>query len=131
MTTRAGKIKDIDKIARGRIFVAKEAKALGMVDEIGGVDQAIVYAAKDAGIEPGAYDVRIVPAPKSLGDLLTGGGGPEAANVFKPTIQINPDSILNAAPPQMRRTVARELQMLKMLQERPVVLMAPYTVTIK
>ena len=96
MKTRGGKIKDIDKVARGRIFLAQDAKALGMVDEIGGIDDALTYAAKKVGLEVDKYDVRIVPAPKTLGDLLMG-GGPEAAFKFKPTIQISPDSILNAA----------------------------------
>ncbi|HET6251113.1 MAG TPA: signal peptide peptidase SppA [Tepidisphaeraceae bacterium] len=129
MKTRGGKIKDIDKVARGRIFVASEAKALGMVDEIGGIEDALAYAAKDAGLDSGKYDVRIVPAPKSLGDLLMG-GGPEAAFAFKPTIQLSPDSILNAAPPDLRRSIARELQMVRMLQEHPVVLMSPFNVEI-
>jgi protease-4 len=130
MKTRGGKIKDIDKVARGRIFVASEAKDLGMVDEIGGIDEALTYAAKDVGLEPGKYDVRIVPAPKSLGDLIMGGGA-EAAYPFKPTIQISPDSVLNAVSPELRQTIARELQMVRMLQERPVVLMSPYNVTIR
>jgi protease-4 len=130
MKTRGGKIKDIDKVARGRIFVAKDAKALGMVDEIGGIDETLAYAAKDAGLEPGHYDVRIVPAPKTLGDILTGNGA-DAALAFKPTIQISPDSILNMASPELRRSIARELQMVRILQDRPVVLMSPYDVTIK
>jgi hypothetical protein len=57
------------------------------------------------------------------------GGGAETAFAFKPTIQLSPDSILNAAPPELRRSIARELQMVRMLQERPVVLMSPYNVT--
>jgi protease-4 len=130
MKTRAGKIKDIDKVARGRIFVAKDAKALGMVDEIGGIEEALAYAAKDAGIDAGKYDIRIVPAPKSLGDMIMGGGA-EAAFNFKPTVQISPDSILAAVSPRLRKTMARELQMLKILQDHPVVLMTPYNVTIK
>jgi protease IV len=130
MKTRAGKIKDIDKVARGRIFVAKDAKALGMVDEIGGIDEAIAYAAKDAGLGTGGYDVRIVPAPKTLGDIIMGGGA-DAAFQFKPTIQISPDSILGTVSPDLRRAMAREFQMLRILQQRPVVLMAPYSVTIK
>ncbi len=40
MSTRTGKIKDIDQVARGRIFIAKQAKDLGMVDEIGGIGAA-------------------------------------------------------------------------------------------
>ncbi|MDB5299040.1 MAG: Signal peptide peptidase SppA, partial [Phycisphaerales bacterium] len=61
MKTRAGKIKDIDQVARGRIFLAKQAKELGMVDEIGGIEDALADAAKKVGLDEGKYDVRIVP----------------------------------------------------------------------
>ncbi|HZL34849.1 MAG TPA: signal peptide peptidase SppA [Tepidisphaeraceae bacterium] len=130
MKTRTGKIKDIDKVARGRIFLAKDAKALGMVDEIGGTDDALAYAAHRVGLEPGKYDVRIVPAPKTLGDLIMGGGA-EAAFAFKPKIEIGADSILGAASPAVRKTLARNLHLLQILQERPIVLMTPFDVTIK
>ncbi|HWE01417.1 MAG TPA: signal peptide peptidase SppA [Tepidisphaeraceae bacterium] len=130
MKTRGGKIKDIDKVARGRIFLAKDAKALGMVDEIGGIDDALSYAAAKVGLEPGKYDIRIVPAPKSLGDIIMGNGA-EAAFALNPTVQINADSILGAVSPAMRKTMARQMQLLQVLRDRPVVLMAPYSVTIK
>ena len=74
MTTRKGKIKDIDAVARGRIFCAAQAKDLGMVDQIGGLEDAIAGAADDAGLGKTGYDVRVIPAPKTLGDILTGGG---------------------------------------------------------
>jgi protease-4 len=63
MTNRKGKIKDIDQVARGRIFVAKQAKELGMVDEIGGLSEAIKYAAAEVDFKE--YDVRTIPASKS------------------------------------------------------------------
>ncbi len=72
MTTRKGKIKDIDAVARGRIFSAQQAKDLGMVDRIGGIQDAIAYAAKQVNLKPGDYDVRVLPAPKTLADLLNG-----------------------------------------------------------
>lgn len=130
MTTRKGKIQDIDKVARGRIFVAKEAKALGMVDEIGGIEDALAYAAKDAGLKPNSYDVRVVPAPKTLSDILMGGGA-EAAFNFKPSIQLSPEAALRFAPPALQANLSREMQMLRILQKRPVMLLAPFTVTIK
>ncbi|MDB5332617.1 MAG: Signal peptide peptidase SppA [Phycisphaerales bacterium] len=130
MKTRAGKIKDIDQVARGRIFLAKQAKDLGMVDEIGGIDDALAYAATKVGLDEGKYDVRVVPQPKSLGDLLTG-GGPDAAFAFQPKIELKADAILGAVSPSLRKAMARELRMLQILQERPVVLMSPYNVTIK
>src|SRR5262249_10676023 len=64
MATRAGKIKDIDQVARGRIFLAKQALELGMVDAIGGVQDAIGYAAKQGKLS-GDYDVRVLPPPKT------------------------------------------------------------------
>src|SRR4029079_15493963 len=59
--TRKDKIKDIDQVARGRIFIAKQAKDLGMVDEIGGIEAAINYAAGKAKMTKGQFDVRVLP----------------------------------------------------------------------
>jgi protease-4 len=43
----------VDKIARGRIWSGEDAKGLGLVDHIGGLDQAVESAAKRAKIEKG------------------------------------------------------------------------------
>lgn len=132
MTNRAGKIKDIDAVARGRIFIAKQAKELGMVDELGGIEDAIQYAAREAGLKPGEYEVRSVPAPRSLGDFFGGGAdGPDAAMPFRPKIQISLDSVLNVMPSAMRHLVGQQLQMAELLQHRPVLLAAPFVITIK
>ena len=37
VSMRGSKIEDIDKVARGRIFLARQAKSLGLVDEIEGI----------------------------------------------------------------------------------------------
>src|SRR5206468_8117513 len=81
MATRKGKIGDIDKVARGRIFTARDAKSLGMVDEIGGIDAALAYTARRANLKEGAYDVRILPPSRTLADYF-GGGGSDAAMPF-------------------------------------------------
>ena len=129
MRTRGGKIRDIDKVARGRIFLAGQAKALGMVDEIGGVESAIAYAARKGGLEQGEYEVRILPQPKTLADILMG-NGPDATTPFKPRIEVN-DPLFQAVSPILRKAIGRELQMIQLLQDRPVVLVAPFEVTIR
>jgi protease-4 len=129
MTTRAGKIKNIDKVARGRIFLAGQAKKLGLVDEIGGVEDAMAFAAHKSGLKKGEYDVRILPQPRSLADLLMG-NGPEAAVPFKPTIEIK-DPLVEGLAPALRKSLGHQLQMLELLQDRPVVLVAPFDVTIR
>ena len=126
---RGEKIKDIDKIARGRIFLAGQAKALGMVDEIGGVEDAISYAAKKGGVQPGQYDVRILPQPKTLGDILTGNGA-EVASAIKPKIEFK-DPIIQALSPALRKTLGHQLRIIQLLQDRPVALVAPFDVTVK
>jgi protease-4 len=55
----------VDKIARGRIWSGQEAKRLGLVDELGGLDQALESAAKRAKLEKG-YRVYYVEQPRSF-----------------------------------------------------------------
>jgi len=43
----------VDKIARGRIWSGEDAKGLGLVDQLGGLEQAVESAAKRAKLEKG------------------------------------------------------------------------------
>ncbi|HEX8915460.1 MAG TPA: signal peptide peptidase SppA [Humisphaera sp.] len=134
MTTRKGKIKDIDLVARGRIFVARQAKELGMVDEIGGLGAAVAGAAKKGGLKAGEYDVRQIPAPKTLGDLLSGNGTDpfaQTAAKLRPTVKIEFDGLFAQLSPDLQRQVRNHILLGQLLQKRPVVLMSPYQVTVK
>lgn len=57
-------------IAGGRVWSGEQAKAVGLVDEIGGLDAAIARAAEDAGLEKGAYEVVHLPKPKDFFEVL-------------------------------------------------------------
>jgi protease-4 len=131
MSTRKNRISDIDKVARGRIFLASQAKQLGMIDEIGGVEQAISYAANKVNLKDGNYDVRVLPAPKTLADLLGGGGADAAAPIIQPKITIAPDSVLNLVDPQTRKLIGQQVQLIQLLQNKPICLMSPYVMTTK
>jgi protease-4 len=41
----------VNAIARGRVWTGKDAVKIGLVDELGGLKDAIAYAAKEAGLE--------------------------------------------------------------------------------
>ena len=43
--------KQVNVIARGRVWTGKDAVSIGLVDELGGLKDAIAYAAKEAGLE--------------------------------------------------------------------------------
>jgi len=61
--------KPIDDLAGGRVYTGRQALELGLVDKIGGLDDAIALAARKADL-PQGYDVRIVPHTKNFMELL-------------------------------------------------------------
>lgn len=44
-------VEEIDEIAQGRVWTGQRAKELGLVDELGDLEDAIMIAAREAGIE--------------------------------------------------------------------------------
>jgi protease-4 len=59
----------VNKIARGRIWSGEDAKGLGLVDELGGLDEAVASAAKRAKLAKG-YRVWYVEKEKSFREKL-------------------------------------------------------------
>ena len=59
----------VDKIARGRVWSGEDAKGLGLVDQLGGLDQAIESAAKRAKLQKG-YRVWYIEKEKSFREKL-------------------------------------------------------------
>jgi protease-4 len=55
-----------DSIARGRVWIGADARERGLVDSIGGLDEAIAAAAVRAGLEKGAYGQRYLEPEQSL-----------------------------------------------------------------
>ena len=61
----------IESLAQGKIYAGLRAKELGLIDDIGGLDDAIKLAARQAGIKDGEpYNLRTLPRPKTIIDLL-------------------------------------------------------------
>ena len=61
--------KPIDELAAGRVFTGQQALDLGLVDKIGGLDDAIRHVADQAKLKE--YDVRVYPEPKNFLEVLT------------------------------------------------------------
>jgi len=59
----------VEEIAQGRVWSGVEAKKLGLVDEIGGLDAAIIFAAQKAGLGSN-YKVVEYPRPKELVEAI-------------------------------------------------------------
>ncbi|MGW8369536.1 MAG: S49 family peptidase, partial [Gammaproteobacteria bacterium] len=56
-THRARDIDSIEQAAQGRVWIGSEAQELGLVDRLGGLDQAVASAAELAGLAPGEYAI--------------------------------------------------------------------------
>ena len=64
-------IDDVHAIAQGRVWTGRQAKALGLVDELGGMREAVAVAKERAGIDAD-QEVTLVPypRPRSFFELL-------------------------------------------------------------
>lgn len=65
---REQSFEDIDKVARGRVWIGARARELGLVDELGTLDEAIQSAANRAGLD--GFSVDYVDRELSWGEQL-------------------------------------------------------------
>ena len=69
-TARKLKRETVQEIAQGRVWSGAEAKKLGLVDEIGGLDTAVKYAATKANLNSN-YRLTEYPQRKELAEAIT------------------------------------------------------------
>ncbi len=80
-------VEDVDKIAQGRVWTGERAQALGLVDNLGGLQTAIARAKELAKIPAGEkVSLELLPPRRSLlGRLLSLAGGADSSTaVFSP-----------------------------------------------
>ncbi len=77
---RSGKITqaEVAKIADGRVFTGEEAMSLKLVDQLGSIDDAVLAAAKLAGIKGDPATIWPKRREATLFDVLTDGGDAKA-----------------------------------------------------
>jgi len=63
-------IEKLKSIAGGRVWTGEQAKELGLVDVLGGLDEAIAIAAGKVNLKAGDFQVKYYPYPKSDLDRL-------------------------------------------------------------
>ncbi len=132
--------KPLDQIAGGRVYTGKQALELGLVDKIGGLNQAISYAVSKASLED--YDIRVIPRPKDfitmLMDEYSGQGEkptdismPDATNLFigNPTFKTLFD-LLRKTEPQRAKALYQALQRIELIRRENVIMMMPFDMVI-
>lgn len=133
--------KPIDEIAGGRVYTGKQALDLGLVDQIGGLQQAVEYAATKASLKD--YEVLVLPEPKDfftqLIDEFSGEGErptditlPGATSLFADYPAIAPLlDLLRKTEPQRAQALVQALQRIELLRRENVILMMPFDMVLQ
>lgn len=132
--------KPIDEIAGGRVYTGKQALELGLVDKIGGLKEAIDFAASKASIED--YEVRVIPRPKDfitmlMEDVSGEGESPTDISLRNPTsLMANMPTIkpildlLRKTEPQRAEALYQALQRVELIRKEGVIMMMPFDLVI-
>lgn len=116
----------LEKLARGRVYTGQQAKALGLVDELGTLDDAIASAKGLAGMGSDDNELLILPEPPNFLDALLGplGGMSEDASLNAVVAKLGlPDAVL--------AQIGKLGQALKLFSAEPVVSILPYQIQIR
>jgi len=134
---RADKLaRPIEKLAGGRIYTGKQAVELGMVDRIGGLSEAIEYAAAQASISD--YEVRVIPRPKDfftvIMETMSGkgenptdisvSGSAKLIDSISPSLQ-SVFTILGRIDPLRARAFRRVVERIELINREGVALLMP------
>jgi protease-4 len=69
---RSAPVAKIDAVAQGRIWTGRQARELGLVDELGGLDRAVRIATERARLDPNQrVDLVVYPPARSFYEVLS------------------------------------------------------------
>jgi protease-4 len=135
---RGNKIKgDLEKLAGGRVYSGKDALAIGLVDEIGGLNEAINKAAAMAKLEE--FDTYLLPETRSPIETLFSApakdkDNPEFISMATPRKSIAPSLFsaqfmqspaLSLLGPEKKSQIIRFIQQAEAFRDQRVLLLAP------
>ena len=108
----------LDELAQGRVYTGLTAKKLGLIDELGTLDDAIAAAKTSAGLKADAeVDLLTLPEPKSIFEQLFGGDASDMTD---------DDSLLSEG-----LRLLQQSKMLRQMLSQRVLTWMPYDVEVK
>ncbi|MFK7777847.1 MAG: signal peptide peptidase SppA [Gimesia sp.] len=114
----------LEKLARGRVYTGAMALKLGLVDQLGTLDQAIEYARKLGKIKDGEkYDKLILPRPTSPFEQFFGGADVQS----KQSQQIS--NMLNLLSPELSQQI-QKLDLINLLSREKALTLMPFDIRV-
>lgn len=83
--SRKKTVEQVDAIGQGRVWAGGTARQLGLVDRLGGLDDALAEAARLANLEKGNWHPLYIEPMPDFASTLLGGFMPEPAQAQMPT----------------------------------------------
>jgi protease-4 len=114
-------INELDNIAMGRIWSGNKAKENLLIDQIGGINDAILLAAKDAGIED-VDNINIIEYPRK--DIAE-----DIKDILK-DVSLNKGILMEQLPEEIKDDYNHLININKMTEDGAIMMM-PYKIEIK
>lgn len=124
--------KPMDDLAGGRVYSGAQAKDLGLVDELGTLQDAIKYVAGKAKLQDGKYQLQAIPRPKSFIEMMAMDLQPskdEHPNRLQMSIIDAALPIIDKLDPVRARAFKQGIQQLDVIHTNRVGLIAPVIIS--
>ncbi len=133
-TGREDRIDDIDDVAEGRVFSGRQAVENGLIDEVGGVETAIVDMADQLNLREEEYDILELPRPMSFGEFLDSLFGVES-DVPAPRLKAAGPDVFNTARAAVGehnwQKLTGHIDGITLLQHEPVLTIMPAAILLR
>lgn len=124
---------ELEPLAGGRVYSGKDALKIGLVDELGGLREAIIHAKRATKLSK--LEVRLLPEPKSAieglfakpdkdqTDIIRAGSGPSVSLRLRQLLASG--GILEALPDSARAGVCRLAERMEAFKGTPILMLGP------
>lgn len=124
---------DLESLAGGRVYSGQDALKVGLVDEIGGLHEAIAYVTAEAKLE--APEVKLVPEPKSQFEgLFTPPTKKDDDEIIRAGVArsngklqalMTASGLLETLPPETKAQISRLISRMESYRDSKVLLLGP------
>ncbi len=123
--------KPIDEMAGGRVYTGSQALALGLIDKIGGLSDAVKYASEKANVSD--FELRVLPEQPNIFKMLFGmedegyAQSSVATGLFAPQSQFISEilPVVKSLDPQRAGALMTAIKRLQLINDEKVIMMMP------
>ncbi|HQX51438.1 MAG TPA: signal peptide peptidase SppA [Planctomycetaceae bacterium] len=108
----------LEALARGRVYTGRQAKKIGLVDQLGTLADAVAYTRKFVGDDDGKLELEDLPKAQSPLEMLMGQANSSS----------QPLAAWSALLPESTRPALRHFAALRLIADEPVLMILPFDV---